>query len=60
MDVLFHVIEADTFYNALLRWPLIHTSKAIASILHQCLKYIDRHSNEGIRRVCKSFQGGWC
>jgi len=45
-DALFHVIDADTSYNALLGRPWLHTSKAIASTLHQCLKYTDEHGNE--------------
>ena len=38
IDALFHVIDADTSYNALPGRPWLHTSKAIASTLHQCLK----------------------
>ena len=45
-DALFHVIDVDTSYNALLGRPWFHTSKAIASTLHECLKYIDEHGNE--------------
>jgi len=37
-------------YNALLGWPWLHTSKAIASTLHQCLKYTDGHGNERMVR----------
>jgi len=33
-DALFHVIDADTSYIALLGRPWLHTSKAIASTLH--------------------------
>jgi len=33
-DALFHVIDADTSYNALLGQPWLHTSKAIPSTLH--------------------------
>jgi len=49
-DALFHVIDADTSYNALLGRPRLHTSKAIASTLHQCLKYTDEHGNE--KTIC--------
>ena len=49
-DALFHVIDADTSYNALLGRPWLHTSKAIASTLHQCLKYTDEHGNERMVR----------
>jgi len=49
-DTLFHVIDADTSYNALLGRPWLHTSKAIASTLHQCLKYTDEHGNE--KTIC--------
>jgi len=49
-DALFHVIEADTSDNALLGRPWLHTSKAIASTLHQCLKYTDEHGNERMVR----------
>ena len=33
-DVLFHVIDANTSYNALLGQPWLHTYKAIASTIH--------------------------
>ena len=46
IDALFHVIDVDTSYNALLRWPWLHTRKAIASPLQQCLKYTNDHGNE--------------
>ena len=46
IDALFHVIDADTSYNASLGRPWLYTSKAIASTLHQCLKYTDRHGNK--------------
>jgi len=46
MNAFFHVIDVDTSYNALLGWPWLHTSKAIASTLHQCLKYTNEHGNE--------------
>jgi len=45
-SVLFHVIDVDTSYNALLDRPWLHTSKAIALTLHQCLKYTDKHGNK--------------
>ena len=57
-DTLFHVIDADTSYNALLGRPWLHTSKAIASTLHQCLKYTDEHGNERmVRRDANPFHG---
>jgi len=40
------VIDADTSFNALLGRPWLYISKAIASTLHQCLKYTDEHGNE--------------
>ena len=46
IDALFHVIDADTSFNALLGQPWLYTSKAIASTLHQCLKYTNKHGNE--------------
>jgi len=46
MDAIFHVIYADTSYNALLERPWLHTSKAIASTLHHYLKYTDKYGNE--------------
>jgi len=46
IDALFHVIDTDTSYNALFGWPWLHTSKAITSTLHQCLKYTDEYGNE--------------
>ena len=46
-DALFHVIDVDTSYNALLGRPWLHTSKAIASTLHQ---YTDEHGNERMVR----------
>jgi len=49
-DALFHVIDADTSYNALLGRPWLYTSKAIASTPHQCLKDINEHGNEKIIR----------
>jgi len=49
-DALFHVIDGDTSYNALLSRPYFHTSKAITSTLHQCLKYTDEHGNEKMVR----------
>jgi len=49
-DALFHVIDADTPYNALLGRPWLHTSKAITSTLHQCLKYTDEHGSERMVR----------
>ena len=49
-DVLFHVIDADTSYNALLGWPWFYTSKAIAYTLHQCFKYTEEHGSEKIIR----------
>jgi len=45
-DALLYVIDADTSYNALLGRPWLYASKAIASTLHQCLKYTDEHGNE--------------
>jgi len=45
-DALFHIIDVDTSYNALHGRPWLHTNKAIASTLHQCLKYTDEHGNE--------------
>jgi len=45
-NALFHVIDTDTSYSALLRRPWLHTSKAIASILHLCLKYTDEYGSE--------------
>jgi len=33
-DALFYVIDADTSYNALVGWPCLHISKAIALTLH--------------------------
>ncbi|KAL8128466.1 LOW QUALITY PROTEIN: hypothetical protein V2J09_017621 [Rumex salicifolius] len=45
-DVLFHVIDADTSYKALLGRPWLHASKSIISTLHQCLKYTDENGNE--------------
>ena len=44
-DVLFHVIDADTSYHALLGRPRLHTSNAIAYTFHQCLKYNNKHGN---------------
>jgi len=38
-DTLFHLIDADTTFNTLVGKPWLHTSKAIASTLHQFLKY---------------------
>ena len=58
VDALFHVIDADTSYNALLERPWLHTSKVIASTLHQCLKYTDEHGNEKtIRGDANPFHG---
>jgi len=55
-DALFHVIDADTSYNALLGQPWLHTSKAITSTLHQYLKYNDEYGNEKtIRRDANPF-----
>jgi len=57
-DDLFHVIDADTLYSALLVQLWVHTSKVIASTLHQCLKYIDKHGNEKtIRGDANAFHG---
>ncbi|KAL8159373.1 hypothetical protein V2J09_000910 [Rumex salicifolius] len=42
-DALFHVIDVDTSYKALLGRPWLHTSKSIVSTLHQCLKYTDKN-----------------
>lgn len=57
-DALFHVIDADTSYNALLGRPWLHTSRVIASTLHQCLKYTDEHGNEKtIRGDTNPFHG---
>jgi len=57
-DALFHVIDADASYNALLGRPWLHTSKAIASTLHQCLKCTDEHGNEKtIRGDANPFHG---
>jgi len=44
-DALFHVIDANTSYNTLLGLPWLHTSKPIASSLHQCLKYTNYYGN---------------
>ena len=45
-DALFLVIDADNSYSALLGRPWLHTSKVVASTLHQCLKYSDEYGNE--------------
>jgi len=45
-DAVFHVIDTDTSYNDLLEQPWLRTSQAIASTLHQCLKYTDKYGNE--------------
>jgi len=45
-DAFFHVIHADTSYNALLGCRWLHNSKVIASSLHQCLKYTNEHGNK--------------
>ncbi|GAA0144320.1 hypothetical protein LIER_04802 [Lithospermum erythrorhizon] len=35
----FHLIDARVTYNVLLRRPWIHSTNAVPSTLHQCLKY---------------------
>ncbi|KAG9453148.1 hypothetical protein H6P81_006052 [Aristolochia fimbriata] len=37
--VLFHVIDAHTYYNVLLGRPWLHNNKVVPSTLHQCFKY---------------------
>ena len=49
-DAVFHVIDVNTSYNALLGRPWLHFSKAIALTLYQCLKYTDEHGEERIIR----------
>ena len=46
-DVLFHVIDAKTTYNMLLRRPWIHGNGIVPSTLHQCFKYLQ----SGIKKV---------
>ncbi|KAL8161825.1 hypothetical protein V2J09_013314 [Rumex salicifolius] len=43
---LFHVIDANTSYNALLGRPWLHSSKSIVFTIHQFLKYNDDNVNE--------------
>ena len=38
-NALFHVIDAKTTYNMLLRRPWIHQNGVVSSTLHQCFKY---------------------
>ncbi|KAL8161731.1 hypothetical protein V2J09_013220 [Rumex salicifolius] len=45
-DALFHLIDADTSYNALPGRPWLHASKSTIFTLHQCLKYTDENGNE--------------
>ena len=38
-NTLFHVIDAKTSYNVLLRQPWLHENGVIPSTLHQCFKF---------------------
>lgn len=38
-EVLFHVIDAPTTYNALLGRPWLHANYIVPSTLHQCFKF---------------------
>ena len=44
---MFHVIDAKTTYNMLLRRPWIHGNGIVPSTLHQCFKYLQ----SGIKKV---------
>ncbi|GAA0150920.1 hypothetical protein LIER_09753 [Lithospermum erythrorhizon] len=46
----FHAIDARVTYNVLLGRPWIHSSNAVPSTLHQCLKYCQ----SGIERMIKA------
>ena len=46
-NVLFHVIDAKTTYNMLLRRPWIHGNEIVSSTLHQCFKFLQN----GIKKV---------
>ena len=46
-NVLFHVINAKTTYNMLLRRPWIHGNGIVPSTLHQCFKFLQ----SGIKKV---------
>jgi hypothetical protein len=37
---LFHVIDVDTSYNALLGRPWMHVNRVLPSTLHQCFKFM--------------------
>ena len=46
-NVLFHVIDAKTTYNMLLRRLWIHGNEIVSSTLHQCFKFLQN----GIKKV---------
>ena len=46
-NVLFHVIDAKTTYNMLLRCPWTHGNEIVSSTLHQCFKFLQ----SGIKKV---------
>ena len=47
LNTLFHVIDAKTSYNVLLRRPWLHQNGVILLTLHQCFKFY----REGVKKV---------
>nr|XP_016481526.1 PREDICTED: uncharacterized protein LOC107802521 [Nicotiana tabacum] len=47
-ETMFHVIEGDMGYNALLKRPWIHNMRAVPSALHKVLKFL---TSKGVKMV---------
>ncbi|KAI5323157.1 hypothetical protein L3X38_032229 [Prunus dulcis] len=56
-DSLFHVIDADTLYNVLLRCPWLYTYGVVPSTLHQRFKYLVDEEVKSVSAYMDPFRG---